>query len=239
VPDDLAEALKTRRLAGLLFAGESNPAALKWLLKQKVPLVALSYAPVAPYRVRLDHSQTAHLGTSELARRGCKHIALWIPVGVGIGPEAGRDDFEELAAFKSALAEHGLKFDPSLVWRGSDLSAGVPATPEASNFEQGAEAARGVFEGKTPKPDGILVLDDLMARGALSVFQEQGLRPGQDFQLATHTNRGSQLLLGFEDIIRLEFDPHQIAVAMIDLLDTLIAGETPENPVISIPPSIT
>lgn len=234
VPDDLADALKTRRVSGLLFAGESNPAALKWLLKQKVPLVALSYAPVAPYRVRIHHAQTAYLGAKELARRGCKRIALWIPVGVGIGPEPGQSSFEELDSFRKALKEQGLTYDPKLVWQLNQLSAGVPAAPFETNFEQGSAAAREVFGSGSSAPDGIVILDDMMTRGALTVFVEQDSHP----QIASHANRGSHLLLGFDDVIRLEFDPAQISAAMMEMLEILMRGEAPPQDVVSVPPQV-
>ncbi|MBW3637381.1 MAG: winged helix-turn-helix domain-containing protein [Armatimonadetes bacterium] len=58
VHDDLIEDLKSRKLSGLLLLSQRG-AAVNWLLKQKLPLVSLSYRPTTPYRVRIGHAQTA------------------------------------------------------------------------------------------------------------------------------------------------------------------------------------
>lgn len=241
VPPDLEEAIKTRRLAGVLFAGESNPAALQWLLDQKIPLVALSYAPVAPYRVRIDHAQTAYLGARELARRGCKRIALWIPAGVGIGPAQPDADFEELAAFRRALDESGVAYEGDLVFNLDQLGAQVPDMPVQSNREQGQNAAHAVFGGARDSwPDGVVCLDDVFTLGALAEMKKLDIEVGRDVQMATHTNRGSQLLFGLgEGLVLLEVDPARVAAAMAEMLESLLRGEELDSPVISVPPELS
>ena len=240
IPPDLDEAIKTRRLGGVLFAGESNPAALQWLLDQRVPLVALSYAPVAPFRVRIDHSQTAYLGALELAKRGCKRIALWIPAGVGIGPDQSGESFEELTEFQRALGESGVEFHDELVFGSENLGASVPAAPFQSNREQGQDAAQKVFgESRESWPDGIVCVDDMLALGALAEMKKMGVEVGRDVEFATHTNVGSQILVGFGDaLIRLEIDPARVAQAMSEMLESLLRGETIETPVVSIEPRL-
>ncbi len=240
VPPDLEEAIKTRRLAGVLFAGESNPVALQWLLDQKIPLVALSYAPVAPFRVRIDHAQTAYLGAQELARRGCRRIALWIPAGVGIGPQSAAQAFEELEQFRRALSESGLEYDADLVFGLENLSAGVPETPVQANREQGQSAAQITFGGARESwPAGVVCLDDMMTLGALAEMKKLGVEVGRDVELATHTNAGSQLLFGLgENLILLRVDPARVAAAMSEMLESLLRGEALESPVVSVAPEL-
>ncbi len=240
IPLDLDEAIRTKRLGGALFAGESNPAALQWLLKQGLPLVALSHAPVAPYRVRIDHGEVAYRGATELARRGCQRIALWIPAGVGIGPDETSADFEELTQFKRALEENKAKYDEKLVFNLSQLSANVPATPLGSNREQGKNAALEVFGGdKSNWPDGIVCLDDMMALGALAEMRKLRVALGEDVQFATHSNVGSSLLIGFgDDLILLQIDPARVAGAMSQMLESLLRGEEIREPVVAVGPSV-
>ena len=240
IPPALDEAIRTKRLGGALFAGESNPAALKWLLDQGLPLVALSHAPVAPYRVRIDHARVAALGVQELAKRGCKRIALWIPIGVGIGAENVGEGFGELDAFKNALAENGLNYDENLVFNRQQLSASVPATPLGSNREQGTNAAQTVFGGARKNwPDGVVCLDDMMAVGALPEMKKLGVEVGRDVQFATHTNVGSSLLVGFgEELIALPIDPARVAQAMSQMLEALLRGEEIEEPVVAVGPTL-
>ena len=240
IPLDLDEAIRTKRLGGALFAGESNPAALQWLLKQGLPLVALSHAPIAPYRVRIDHGEVAYRGATELAKRGCKRIALWIPAGVGIGPDETGAQFEELTEFKRALEENKVKYDESLVFNREQLSANVPATPLGSNREQGKNAALAVFGAdKSDWPDGIVCLDDMMALGALAEMRKLRVYPGENVQFATHSNLGSSLLIGFgDDLILLQIDPARVAGAMSQMLEALLRGEEISEPVVAVGPSV-
>lgn len=240
IPPDLDEAIRTKRLGGVLFAGESNPAALRWLLDQGLPLVALSHAPVAPYRVRIDHALVAARGVAELAKRGCQRIALWIPAGVGIGAESPAESFEVLDAFKKALQENQLEYDEKLVFNRDQLSASVPATPLGSNREQGMAAAQTVFGApKANRPDGIVCLDDMMTVGALPEIRKLGINAGKDVQFATHTNVGSSLLVGFGDeLILLQIDPARVAGTMAQMLETLLRGEALSEQVVAIGPSL-
>ena len=238
IPPDLDEAIRTKRLGGVLFAGESNPAALKWLLAQGVPLVALSHAPVAPFRVRIDHALVAARGVEELAKRGCKRLALWIPAGVGIGAETPGESFEVLDAFQTALNQSGLKYDEDLVLNRGQLSANVPATPLGSNREQGRNAAQTVFGGDQKNwPEGVVCLDDMMALGALPEMKKLSVEVGTDVQFATHTNVGSSLLVGFGDaLILLPIDPARVAGAMSGMLEALLRGEEIGDAVVSVGP---
>ena len=112
----------------------------------------------------------------------------------------------------------------------------------ASNQAQGLDAANLVFASKNRPdavPDGIVVLDDMMTRGALTAISQLGIVPGRDVQIASHTNVGSQVLFGYENsLVFLEIDPSKVAEAMFELLETLMRGETPENAVVSIAPIV-
>ena len=241
IPADLDEAIRTKRLGGVLFAGESNPAALRWILDQGVSLVALSHAPVAPFRVRIDHAKVAVMGVAELAKNGCKTIALWIPAGVGIGAEKVGASFEELDAFQNALRDSGLNYDENLVLNRQQLSANVPESPLGSNREQGRNAAQTVFGGARDNwPDGVVCLDDMMALGALPEMKKLGVEVGRDVQFATHTNVGSSLLVGFgEELILLPIDPARVAGAMSAMLEALLRGEEIREPVVAIGPDVS
>lgn len=235
VHEDLSEDIRERKMSGLLLMSSQMPA-ISWLIKQKLPLVSLSYSPNTPYRVRIWHAQTAYLGALELAKRGAKRIALWMPAGVGLGPIGDDDSFEELDFFRRAMGESGLKTDLKLVYNLGNLAN--PVRRSVSNQEQGLDAANTVFEGKNP-PDGLVILDDMMTRGALTALAQLGIRPGHDVQIASHTNVGSQTLFGYEkSLVLLDIDPSQVAAAMFEMLETLMSGEIPEQSVVSIAPTV-
>jgi DNA-binding LacI/PurR family transcriptional regulator len=239
VHDDLSEDIRERKMSGLLLMSGQIPA-IKWLLKQRLPLVSLSYSPLTPYHVRIFHAQTAYLGALELARRGAKRIALWMPSGVGLGRAAGQTSFEELDYFKKALQESGIQFDEKLVWNLERLDDDLKSNG-LSNQAQGLDAAYAVFapENKANWPDGVVILDDMMTRGALTAMSQIGVVPARDVQIATHTNTGSQTLFGYDkSLVFLDIDPAQVAAAMFEMLETLMANETPENAVVSIAPTL-
>lgn len=258
VQDDLARALEEDQLGGVVFVGESNPDALKWLARFKTPLVALSYTPIAPFRVKIDHADAVRLGVETLIAQGCCELGLWIPHGVGIGRTGRARSFPELDAFKETLQKHGLPFRPERVWCLDQLSDQVPPRASESNQEQGLRAAREVFgamaknrktrqarDMSTPVtsardfPDGLVIDDDMMTRGALTSLGKMGLRVGQDIRIATHTNRGSSVLAGHEDELTLiEIDPDEIAAALFSMLETLSEGQMPTANVVEVKPHL-
>ncbi|MDQ3814043.1 MAG: GntR family transcriptional regulator [Armatimonadota bacterium] len=243
VHDDLVEAIRARRLSGILFVSEQHPQAIEWLLRQNVPLVALSYKPVAPWRVAIDHAAGVRLGVQALAEQGCRRIGLWIPLGVGIGRAEGEKSFPELDAFRQELKKHGLPFNLEWVWEHKNLTDTLPAHEAETKQEQGYRAANAVFGSAGPKqkdaPDGLVIMDDMMTRGALVAFQKLRLHPGSDIKIATHTNRGSAVLHGYEsDLIFIEVDPAEIVQAMFSMLETLMEGRTPPEPTVSIRPKL-
>lgn len=236
VHEDLATAIESRRIAGVLFAGEQNPEAIAWL-EERVPLVALAYTPIARHRVQIDHAAIVTLGVETLAAQGCKRIALWIPVGVGIGRARGKKSFVELDAFRAALKKAGVEFSPELVFNLDELTDAVPPQPRETNQQQGLKAAREVFADKTNRPDGIVIDDDMMARGALTALSQMRVAVGKDVRIATHTNRGSDVLLGYEDkISTLAIDPAEIVTALFDQLEALLdKRETQSSPILIAP----
>jgi DNA-binding LacI/PurR family transcriptional regulator len=245
VNDDLLLAIEKKDVDGLLIVCEANSPAVKWLSEQELPVVALSYLPVVKNRVAIDWAALASEGVRELVARGCRDIALWLPVGVGLGRQKGERSFPELDAFRLALQDAELPYKTKRVWRLDDLDAGADAQrPDAlrdsTNQEQGFLAAFETFgdAGQDDRPDGIVILDDMMTRGALVVLEQKGLELGRDVHIATHANRGSNVLRPYEEqLARLEIDPGAIAGAMFSMLEGLIEGRAVETPV-RISPSI-
>jgi DNA-binding LacI/PurR family transcriptional regulator len=237
------QALHENRLNGLLFVGEQNPQALQWLQQQDVPLVALAYTPIALHRVKINHAHAVRLGVQALAEQGCRRLGLWIPHGVGLGRAGRQKSFPELDSFKQALQKHNLAYNPDWVWQLDSLTDQVPVDAEP-NQEQGLRAAREVFDhrGKTSTrevPDGLVIDDDMMTRGALATFDKLGIRTGSDIKIASHTNRGSTVLTGYEDELTLiEVDPAEIVQAMFVMLEALMDGKKPASKILSIKPQL-
>lgn len=226
--DNLMADIRAGRVQGVLSVG-LYPAAAAWLGEQKVPHVA--FAAYAPWTVALDGAALVRLGVGALASQGCRRIGLWTSVPPN-GPAEGESDHR--AFFRRELAEHGLAYLPSLVQDGTpDVTPGLPQ-------EQGYRTARRVFgDVQAPKPDALLITDDMMTLGALIGLQKTGVRVGADVQVASHANRGSPVLLGQDDVLtRVEVDPAQVAQAMFATLETLMDGGRPARPVVWIAPTL-
>lgn len=234
---DLAEAVRSRRLHGALFVGEANPAAVGWL-EANIPTVALAYTPVAKYRVMIDHARGVAEGTRALLAQGCTNIALWIPQGAGIGRAHGGVSFPVLDAFRDALQTADLPFDEVRVPGLATLSDDASAAPDESYQEQGFRLAREAFAGENP-PHGLVIVDDMMTRGALAAFARQGLVPDRDVKIATHTNAGTGALHGYEDALtRLEVEPAELVNALFSQLETLLRGDEPAQSVVAVAPHL-
>ncbi len=233
VHDDLLLSIEKKDVDGLLLVCEARSPAVKWLGEQDVPVVALSYLPVVRHRVAIDWAALAREGVRELAARGCRDIGLWLPLGVGLGRQKGEPSFPELDAFRLALQDAELPYKPRHVWRLDEMEAETEAMRDSTNQEQGFRAAFETFEdGDQERPDGLVILDDMMTRGALVVLEQKGIEIGRDIHIATHSNQGSTVLRSYEEqLALLEIDPAAIAGAMFSMLESLIEGRAVESPV--------
>ena len=64
-----------------------------------------------------------------------------------------------------------------------------------------------------------------------------GVRIGDDLRIATHLNKGSSALRGYEqELTLLEIDLQELIEAMFDMLETLMAGGTPAREMVMIKP---
>jgi DNA-binding LacI/PurR family transcriptional regulator len=70
----------------------------------------------------------------------------------------------------------------------------------------------------------------MMTDGALVAFDELGIRVGRDLHVVTHANVGSPILFGrTKQMTVIEHDPALVAQTMFSALDTLMAGQQPEE----------
>jgi DNA-binding LacI/PurR family transcriptional regulator len=241
IPHDLKNAVTQGRLHGIIFVGPDQ-AAVQWL-EQQLPLVA--YANIhASHYVSNDGAEMVRLGTQSLVKQGCRRIGLWIPTGLWVGPDQPGESYAHMDVFRKALKSAGLPFHPE--WVKEDYSrvpipeknaAGLPpkaveAASERSGVasfeEQGYYVALNTFGGKNARharPDGVVVINDLMTRGVIAALSKLNLKLGTDIKIATHANKDSTTFLGYEDdLTRVEVDVAEIVNTMYEMLETRIAG---------------
>lgn len=162
--DKVVEYLRNGHVdGGLLISTHVHDPLPRTLTAEGLPVV-LSARPaqqIAISYVDVDNAAGAGLAVDHLAGRGCQAIATIA------GPQdmpAGQD---RLAGYRAALGRHTRAVRPEHIAYGRfDRLSGAQATEDL--------LAKGV------PFDGLFVASDLMARGALSVLTERGLRVPED-----------------------------------------------------------
>jgi DNA-binding LacI/PurR family transcriptional regulator/DNA-binding transcriptional ArsR family regulator len=220
-PDTPATAALHDRLAGDIAGGNVQgvlsiglPHALtRWIEGCGVPMV--SFAGPSNFIVWLSALEVIQVAVAELAKQGCRALAVWSPTSVN-RPEPP----EIRQTFFGALAAHGLEYRP-------EFARPLLTDKAATISGQGFAAMEQVLRSER-LPDGLICTDDMLAQGALMALERHGRRVGEDIHVATQANRGSPALLAWEDrITRLEFDPAEIVATMFEALGALMRGETP------------
>lgn len=232
--------VQDQRVDGVLVAGAANFDQIDWLQKNNVPCVYRGVDYEAGYHVDLDVTSVVHSGVESLVRRGCRRIGL-------IGHDGDRFDrhvSRKRQAILQALEAADLTYQEAygklhrLTWQQS-------VSPDAPTHEEmGRDAMLEIwqrFEDQpaSSRPDGLIVTDDLLARGVLAGMHQLGLLPGRDIHIAATTNRGSPVLACYlHQLIQIEFDVSQIASTMLEMLGQLIAGKTPPQQHIKLRPVV-
>ncbi len=202
---DLVDDIVSGRLRGLITVGSDAPLALVrsdlWA-RHRLPWVDVSVHDVATHRVQCDVLPAMTLGVGYLQRTGRRRIAA-----LGMGKDSIP---ATLAPFHRLLAARGMATRPE--W-----------TPQLRRTSE-----RGGFDGMRAiwacpeKPDALLVMDDILAKGAVQAIQTLGIRVPQDVALISLANKGSGLFYPIS-FPRLEFDPQTIMRKAGKLLETLMA----------------
>ena len=90
-----------------------------------------------------------------------------------------------------------------------------------------------------PVPEVLISLQDDMTRGAITALYQAGKRPVHDLHIITADNAGSPLLQTYAaDLTMIDFDPRELAQAMLEVLDRLLAGEPLPATPLAVPPRL-
>ena len=192
------------RVRGVLNVGVPAPVS-HWLEEHGVPVVA--YAGVARSMVVQDGDALVRMGVQELARQGCRRIALW----------AWNEEPE--AAFREEMSACDLPVNESFCSK----ARLTHASTTQSGHKRGAALALEFFGSSTrpeERPDGVVISDDTLTEGALPILREFVGGESPAFRIATHANRGSSLLLQDRAFLTLlEMDVEELVKAMFDVLE--------------------
>ena len=219
----LGRDLQEKRISGVIGVGLYDDAT-DWIEAQGVPLVNL-FGPGA-HQILLNQAQLVREGVRELIALGCHKPALWyvVPPFRPIERKPRHSGRDQIPAFGEALAAQGLPFDPAQIEACEELLEASDYRHTTSPSEQGRILVRRVFGGpRETWPDGLLITDDQMTRGALAEMERYEVRPGRDVFIVSHANSGSPVLEGYEDrLTRIEIDPHDVVNTVFATLETLM-----------------
>ena len=223
--DNLKRDLEAGRIAGV-FSLNAHRDTAAWIESLGVPVV--SFGSLSRHRIVHQMDDMVSLGAHALAQSGCERIGLWQLdfVEPPFNPAFALQRLQQTRdAFAAQLRADGLTPDDALVhqpaWR-----PGQPFRAPWSNQEQGWDLAMRYFDGAQAPPDGLIILNDMMTRGALAALKRLKVEVGRDVRIATHANRDSDALGDYETrLIRLQYDPTRIVEAMFRQMESLWNGD--------------
>lgn len=230
VPDALRVDIASGKIAGVLGIGTGR-AVRGFLEEHRVPFVA--FAGPATHVVEIAPGELVRAGVAALSSRGCRRLELWASI---LSSRSRWSNGQEVEHWRehldAALRDNGLPLQAGSV---RHLRPEVEALAQngalLTNQEQGFEIARRAFandnfQHASARPDGVLITDDMAARGALTALAQMNVQIGSDLHVATHANTGSDVLLGFaHQVTRVEYDPQALVTAMFATLNALMRGD--------------
>jgi DNA-binding LacI/PurR family transcriptional regulator len=177
-----------------------------------IPVINASALDGRPF---VDYGAVVRLGVTALAERGCRAVAC-----IDLEPRAARGP--RLDAFAREAARLGLRAPPA--WQ--------VATAYERPCGHGAAAFRRIWETGPGKPDGLLVLDDILYRDLAPLLLLNGIRVPGDLVVASHANRGdARPLLPLP--VQIAIDADEVGAALVGNL--LARLNNPGAPACGIP----
>ena len=236
LPEDVARMIATGQIHGVLAVGTSVNIN-DWIVSQRVPCVVYAGYTNSGCIVTWPIESQVHRAISQLVAQGCRRIGLWTGVQLDENNQPVSSMHPDiLNCFTDILASFDCAYEPQFARSWYPLTP-RESTPIPTMQDQGYQIAMDVFQQKTEnRPDGVFILDETLAVGALTALHRLGIRIGKDIHIVSHATRGSQTLYSFRDEIQVvELDPVQLVRTMFDVLDQLMANQTPPAHITRLP----
>ncbi|MFK7747636.1 MAG: LacI family DNA-binding transcriptional regulator [Kordia sp.] len=167
--------LVSKRVDGILISLANGTADFKHItdiIDQGKPIVMFDKIAkiVKCSKVIIDDRKAAYIATQHLIDTGCKRIAHFR------GPLLPQNAIDRFLGYKKALLDNNMIYDPSLVYLFDDMT-----------FEVGEMFAKKILSEHTDV-DGIFVNTDLVAIGAITEFNRQGVKIPEDISIVGFSN---------------------------------------------------
>jgi len=201
----------------------------------RIPVVGWQFLPKVKSLVAMDDKALVRMGLRALKARGCQSVAF-LTSAPQIMPEAD-SPYYEFAQYHREVHEYFLHETARLGLKTRPEWIAYPAFGSGSVESRSAENFRVLWKSCPAKPDALLSLDDYRTRGALAAAAQLGITPGKNLYIASHTNRGSDVLTG-HTIIQLEVDPTLIAQALLSAVRKQVMNLTHSTNRVLVPPRV-
>ena len=167
--------LLNKRVDGILISLANGTADYKHLteiIENDTPLVMFDKIAkvVKCSKVIIDDRKAAYKATQYLIDIGCKRIAHFR------GPLLPQNSIDRFLGYKQALLDNHIPYDPSLVYLLNNMS-----------FEEGKFYANQLLQDHKDV-DGIFINTDLVAIGAITEFNKQGVRVPEQINIVGFSN---------------------------------------------------
>lgn len=167
--------LISKRVDGILISLANGTADYKHIsevLNQETPIVMFDKIAkvIKCSKVIIDDRKAAYKATQYLIDIGCKRIAHFR------GPLLPQNSIDRFLGYKQALTDNNIIYDPNLVYLLNNMS-----------FEEGKFYANKLLKDHNDV-DGIFINTDLVAIGAISEFNNQGIKVPEQINVIGFSN---------------------------------------------------
>ena len=171
---------------------------IDFLASRKIPFIALgrSETDAGHPWLDLDFEGMAETGVSRLVSKGHRRIGIFAPLDdTNLG-------FVFIEAYRKALQEKGIPFDPDLIFR---------AYPNERGGHQVAQAIAAMPVGK--RPTSFILINEKMTIGLYNGLYAVGLTPGKNFAIIGRDSPQAHFLVPKLTCFRLDLRDLGIALA--------------------------
>jgi len=167
--------LLRNKVDGILISianSTSNFKHLTSVISNNIPLVMFDKIAkvVSCSKVIINDRQAAYTATKHLITTGCRRIAHFR------GPLMPQNSIDRFLGYKKALEDHGIPYDPQLVYICNDMS-----------YKEGRTYAK-LIVNEHRDVDGIFINTDLVAIGAIAEFNEQKIKIPDEISVIGFSN---------------------------------------------------
>ncbi len=167
--------LISKRVDGIMISLASTTtdiSHLNYVLEQETPMVMFDKISklVDCSKIIINDREAAYVATKHLIDTGCKRIAHFR------GALLPQNSIDRFLGYKKALEDHGIPYDSSLVY-----------ICERVDYQNGVDAATQLLQDHDDV-DGVFAITDLVAIGAIKVFNEKGIKVPDDISIMGFSN---------------------------------------------------